>query len=155
MELIPGSHTYFFDHTRTWRASPDEGSTQYRGQLRDSTNMKDDTLLAHTHSLQQGEHEMMVLAAKWYSGTLWAFVFQVRENHEKKTSHRKSVPTGDRTRFLCVTGAHATGCSTVVDYLKVIYCKCELKDKHLKISNVMMLYSMEKNNSEAETGKMW
>ena len=35
-----GSHTYFFDHTRTWRVSPDEWSAQCRGHLRDSTNMK-------------------------------------------------------------------------------------------------------------------
>ena len=38
-----GSHSYFFDHTRTWRASPDEGSAQCRDHLRDNTIMKDDT----------------------------------------------------------------------------------------------------------------
>ena len=43
------SHTYFFDHTRTWRASPDEWSSQCRGHLRDSTNMKDNTYQAHSH----------------------------------------------------------------------------------------------------------
>ena len=47
--------TYFFDHTRTWRASPDEWSAQSRGHLRDSTNMKDNTHQAHTHSSQQGQ----------------------------------------------------------------------------------------------------
>ena len=46
-ELNYGSHTYFFDHTRTWRAYPDEWSAQCRGHLRDSTNMKDDTHQAH------------------------------------------------------------------------------------------------------------
>ena len=30
-ELNYGSHTYFFDHTRTWRASPNEWSAQLRG----------------------------------------------------------------------------------------------------------------------------
>ena len=49
-ELNYGSHTYFFDHTRTWRASPDECSAQCRGHLRDSTNMKDSTHQAHTQS---------------------------------------------------------------------------------------------------------
>ena len=39
-ELNCGSHTYFSDHTRTWRASPDEWSAQCRGHLRDSTNMR-------------------------------------------------------------------------------------------------------------------
>ena len=34
-----GSHAYFFDHTRTWRVSPDEWSAQCRGHLRDNTNM--------------------------------------------------------------------------------------------------------------------
>ena len=33
----------------------------------------------------------------------------------RKTSPRKLVPTGDRNRAGCVTGAHATACSTVVD----------------------------------------
>ena len=31
-----GSHTYFFDHTRTWRASPDEGAAQCQGYLREN-----------------------------------------------------------------------------------------------------------------------
>ena len=47
-ELNYGSHTSFFDHTRTWRASPDEWSARCRGNLRDSTNMKDNTHQAHT-----------------------------------------------------------------------------------------------------------
>ena len=33
----------------------------------------------------------------------------------KKTLPRKPVPTGDRTRPRCVTGAHATACSIAVD----------------------------------------
>ena len=49
-ELNYGSHAYLFDHTRTLRASPDEWSAQCRGQLRDSTNMKDNTHQAHTPS---------------------------------------------------------------------------------------------------------
>ena len=42
-ELNYGSQTYFFDHTRTWRASLDEWSAQCQGHLQDSTNMKDST----------------------------------------------------------------------------------------------------------------
>ena len=34
------TYILFSDHTRTWRASPDEWSAQCRGHLRDSTNMK-------------------------------------------------------------------------------------------------------------------
>ena len=70
-ELNYGSHTYLFDHTRTWRPSPDEWSAQCRGHLRDSTNMKDNTHQAHSQSSQQGEYGMMT-TAKWYSGTLGA-----------------------------------------------------------------------------------
>ena len=38
------------------------------------------------------------------------------ENPQKKTSPRKLVPTGDRIRARCVTSAHATTCSTAVDW---------------------------------------
>ena len=38
------------------------------------------------------------------------------EKPKKKMSPRKPVPTGDRTRTLCVTDAHATACSTAVDF---------------------------------------
>ena len=37
------------------------------------------------------------------------------EKKTRKTSPRKLVPTGDRTRARCVTGAHATVCPTAVD----------------------------------------
>ena len=50
-ELNYGSHTYFFDHSRTWRASPDEWSALCQGHLRASTNMRDNTHQAHTHTL--------------------------------------------------------------------------------------------------------
>ena len=42
------------------------------------------------------------------------FVLQVRKNPEK-TSPRKPVPIGNRTRARCLTSAHATTCSTAVD----------------------------------------
>ena len=70
-ELNCGSHTYFFDHTRTWRSSPDEWSAQCRGHLRDSSNMTDNTHQAHTQSSQQGEYGMMMTTVKWYSGEPW------------------------------------------------------------------------------------
>ena len=37
------------------------------------------------------------------------------EEKPRKTSPRKLVPTGDRTRARCVTSPHATTCSTAVD----------------------------------------
>ena len=103
-----GSHTYFFDHRRTWRASPDEWSAQCWGHLRDSTNMKDSTHQAHTQSTQQGEYEMMITTAKWYSGTLGPKVSWHLSYRWGKTSPRKPVPTGDRTRA-CYHLLHSGG----------------------------------------------
>ena len=37
------------------------------------------------------------------------------EENPEKTSPRKLVPSGDRTRARCVTSAHPTTCSTAVD----------------------------------------
>ena len=42
------------------------------------------------------------------------------EEKSRKTSPRKLVPTGDRTRARCVTSAHATTCSTAVDATVVV-----------------------------------
>ena len=42
-------HIILFDHTRTWRASPDEGFAQCRSHFRDNTNMLDDTKQWRTH----------------------------------------------------------------------------------------------------------
>ena len=39
------------------------------------------------------------------------------EKNPEKTSPRKLVPTGDRTRARCVTSARATTCSTAVDVI--------------------------------------
>ena len=39
------------------------------------------------------------------------------EENPEKASPKKLVPTGDRTRARCVTGAHATVCPTAVDIL--------------------------------------
>ena len=52
-----GSHTYFFDHTRTRRAFPDEGSAQCRGHLRDNPKTKDDTHHSLTYSFYQGGYD--------------------------------------------------------------------------------------------------
>ena len=43
------------------------------------------------------------------------------EEKPRKTSPRKLVRTGDRTRARCVTGAHATSCSTAVDKYSVCF----------------------------------
>ena len=55
-----GSHTYFFDHTRTWRFSPDEGSAQCRGHLRENTNMKETI-----HTIQEPIHSSKTNMKGW------------------------------------------------------------------------------------------
>ena len=59
------------------------------------------------------------MMAKWYAGpwgpkASWHLSYRW-EKTQKKTSPRKLVPNGDRTRARCVTSAHATTCSTAVD----------------------------------------
>ena len=44
------------------------------------------------------------------------FVLQVKKNPEK-TSPRKLVPTENRARARCVSGAHATTCHITVDFV--------------------------------------
>ena len=122
-ELNCGSQTHFFDHTRTRRASPDEWSARCRGHLRDSTIMKENTHQAHTQSSQQGEYGMMITAAKWYSGTLWAksfprFVLQVRKNPEKNLTQetcpdRGSNPGPLRDKRACYHLLHSGGQSLI------------------------------------------
>ena len=41
------------------------------------------------------------------------------EENSEKTSPRKLVPTGDRTRARCVTGTHAAVWPTAVDAMKM------------------------------------
>ena len=115
-----GSHTYFSDHTRTWRASPDEWSTQCRGHLRDNTNIKDYT---HHSLIYSNKADMirMIMMPKWYTGNHRGLelpdIFLTCEGKKySRTSSRNLVQTGDRTRARCVTDAHATACSTAVDY---------------------------------------
>ena len=42
-------------------------------------------------------------------------IFLTGEEKSRNTSLSKLFPTGDRTRTHCVTGVHATACSTAVD----------------------------------------
>ena len=53
------------------------------------------------------------------------------EEKPRKNSPRKLVPTGDRTRARCVTGAHATGCSTAVDWVDTLNSLISYLEKYL------------------------
>ena len=54
----------------------------------------------------------IIFGEPWEPKASWQF--SNRWEKPRKTSPRKLVPTGDRTRARCMTGAHATPCYTAV-----------------------------------------
>ena len=116
--IKPCIQTYFFDHTRTRRASPDESSAPCRSQLRDSINMKDETTgtlsFIPTRRIWTDDYGGQMINRDLVGLKFLIFVLQVSKNPEK-TTPRKPVSTGDWTRVRCVTGAHATACSTAAN----------------------------------------
>ena len=114
------SHIYFIDHTRTWRASPYECSAQCWSHLRDNTNIKD----VHIIYSNKADMRRMIMIAKWYSGNHVGLrlpgICLTGEENPRKTSLRKLAPTGDRTQTRCVTGAHATACSKVMNLINIL-----------------------------------
>ena len=64
-------HIHTFWPQEDMRGLPGRGSAQFPGYLRDNTNRKDDTHHSRSHPFEQGEYEMMIMTAKWYSETLW------------------------------------------------------------------------------------
>ena len=114
-----GSHrpTYFFDHTRTWRASPDEWPAQCRDHLRKTRTLKaTHTVHSHIH-FNKADIIRMIMIAKWYSGNHGGLKLpdiclkgeeKTRKNHiQEICPARGSNP-----------GAHATACSTAMDAKK-------------------------------------
>ena len=64
------------------------------------------------------------------------------EEKPRKTSPRKLVLTGNRTRARCVASAHATTCPTAVDETS---CKCswfEIRTSAFTFTNVLTLPSL-------------
>ena len=115
-ELNYGSHTYFVDHTRTWRAFPDEWSAQCRGHLRDSTNMKDKTHpVISTRRIWNDDYDGQMIVGDLGGLKFPDICLTGEKKKPEKTSPRKPVPTGDRTRARCVTSALATTSGTAVD----------------------------------------
>ena len=116
-ELNCESHTYFFDHTRTWRAFPDEWSAQCRGHLRDSTNVKDKIHpVTPTRRIWNDDYDGQMIFGDLGGLKFPDICLTGEKKPRKKTSPRKPVPTGDRTQARCVTSAHDTTCSTAVRY---------------------------------------
>ena len=59
------------------------------------------------------------------------------EETPEKTSLRKPVPTEDRTRARCVTGAHATAFSTSVDQMPCkIVNKMNVGEREMKSGRI-------------------
>ena len=63
-------------------------------------------------------------------------------SYRRGKTPKKPVPTGDRTRARCVTGAHAVAWPTEVDALSQFSLSCELhflkEVVHLQISEYVM-----------------
>ena len=111
-----GSYTYFFDHTRTWRAS----------RMKDQLNAEATSQTTRTWKMMCIIHELIFSNKANMKGWLWrpndirglcgpkAFRHLSYRwgRTPRKISPRKFVLTGDQTRACCVTGVHATTCST-------------------------------------------
>ena len=65
-------------------------------------------------------------------------ICRTSEENPEKTSPRKPVPTGDRTRARCVTSAHATTCSTAVDGMRYSICKINRKKSKKRLMFITM-----------------
>ena len=60
----------------------------------------------------------IIFEEPWEPKDLWHLSYRWGKT-PKKTSPRKLIPTGDRTRARCVTGAYVTACSTAVDKTRI------------------------------------
>ena len=122
-ELNCGSHTYFFWPHKDmagfpgWAISPMPGPPP-RQHKHDRRYTPSTHPVIPTRRIWNDDYDgQMILGdpggpkVSWHLSDRWG-------KTPKKTSPRKRVPTGDRTRARCVTSAHATTCSTAVDQLQ-------------------------------------
>ena len=65
-----------------------------------------------------------------FGGLKFADICLTGEEKPRKTSPRKPVPTGDRTRARCVAGAHATAWHTAVDVKFWAFSRPSLRTSH-------------------------
>ena len=112
------TYILFWPH-KDMGASPDEWSAQCRATSEITQTWK----TIHTkHTLSQTNKANMQwwlrrpndIRGPWGPKVSWHLSYRWGKT-PKKTSPRKPVPTGDRTRARCVTSAHATTFSTAVD----------------------------------------
>ena len=117
-----GSHTCFFDHTRTWRASPDEGSAQCRGHNRYNMDM-------NTHHPIQSNKANMKGWLWWpndirgYCGprAFWHLSYRWGKTPKNLTQEtcpdRGSNPSLLRDRRACYRLLHSGGLEEVCPYI--------------------------------------
>ena len=91
-ELNYGSHTYFFDHTRTWRASPDEWSAQCRGHLRDNTH-EAHTQVIPTRRIWNDDYDgQMIFRGPWGPKVSWHLSVRWGKTPKKPHPGNLSLP---------------------------------------------------------------
>ena len=87
-----------------------------------SEKMKDDTQFTHpfiqTRWIWKDEYDGKIIFGDLGGLMPPDIRLTYQQKKTRKTSPRKLVPTGDRTLVRCVTGAHATACSTAVDEIE-------------------------------------
>ena len=86
--------------------------------------------------------------ASWHSSYRWG-------KTPKKTSPRKLVPTGDRTRARCVTSAHATTCSTAVDGLMELIDTINRHNCVYWANETTIIIEDKKVNNSRSSGMVW
>ena len=120
-----GPHTYFFEHTRTWKASPDGE------QFNTGTTSEATWTWKTIHTIHTPSHANKVNMKGWLwrpndirgpcaPKTSWHLSYGWGKPLKKTYPGNLSRPGIEPGNF-CVTGAHATACSTVVDSLVIIH----------------------------------
>ena len=104
------SHRYFFDHTKSWRASPVEWLAQCRATSKTTWTLKTIHFIhSHIHS-NKVDMRRMIMMAKWYPGTWLAKSFLMFFTGEQKSwinltqetcPDRRSNPGPLRDRRAC------------------------------------------------------
>ena len=120
-ELNYGSHTYFLTtqgHGAPPRMSdqPNAGATSETAQTWRTVHTKHTLSHPNKANMEWWWWRPNYIRGPWGPKVSWHLSYRWGKKPEK-TSPRKPVPTGDRTRARCVTSAHATTCSTAVDIL--------------------------------------
>ena len=95
------------DHTKTWKASPDKWSAQCRATSETTRTKK---MIPFTHLfILTGVYDKDNYDGQMIFGEQWGLklpdISLTGKDKPKKTSPTKVVPTRDRTRAPCVTGA--------------------------------------------------